>query len=84
MTRTHPIASRGREFADAQYLAKHMADAGKSDGGWHFSCGYSRRKYADSDIHVRQPGEGSAFVVHQAKASDNRPVCFTSSALSSH
>ena len=58
-------------FAGAQDLAKRMADAGKSDGNWYLSWGYSRQQYADSDIHVRQPGEGSDFVVHQARASDN-------------
>jgi len=42
-----------------------------NDGkNWYFSWGYSRQWYAPSDIHVTQPGRGSDFTVHQAKATD--------------
>ena len=58
-------------FAGAQDLGKRVTDAGKSDGNWYASWGYSRQQYADSDIHVRQPSEGSDFVVHRAKGSDD-------------
>lgn len=37
---------------------------------WYFSWGYSRQQYAPSDIHVRQPGLGNDFTVHQASAKD--------------
>ncbi|MBP8183464.1 MAG: hypothetical protein KAX88_05125 [Rhodoferax sp.] len=37
---------------------------------WYFSWGYSRQRYAPSDIHVSQPGLGNDFTVHQAAGSD--------------
>ena len=64
MSLAHPLA-------DAKDLGERVANAGKSEGNWYFSWGYSRQEYADSDIHVRQPAEGSDFVVHQARASDD-------------
>ncbi len=55
----------------AHSLAGAQADTAKSDGNWYFSWGYSRQQYGDSDIHVRQPGEGNDFVVHRARGSDD-------------
>lgn len=57
-------------FAGAQDLGKQLDDASESEGHWYASWGYSRQQYADSNIHVRQPGEGNDFVVHSAAASD--------------
>jgi hypothetical protein len=65
------MMSLSQSLAGAQELHTSAADAGSSKGRWYFSWGYSRQQYADSGIHVRQPTEGSDFVVHQAKATDN-------------
>jgi len=83
IVRTTPFclgARFGRALAAATLLAPSLAAArdparpdaaSGSDGQWYFSWGYSRQQYADSDIHVRQPGEGNDFVVHKAKAGDD-------------
>lgn len=51
-------------------LGQQLDEASAATGRWYASWGYSRQQYANSDIHIRQPGEGNDFVVHGTRASD--------------
>lgn len=41
-----------------------------SNKTWYFSWGYNREHWGNSDIHVKQPGLGNDFVVHDVEATD--------------
>ena len=64
-------APLSQAFAQAPDLGQRLDEASTSTGRWYASWGYSRQQYANSDIHVRQPGEGNDFVVHGTRASDD-------------
>jgi hypothetical protein len=54
----------------ASATSAKMDRALNEEPNWYFSWGYSRQRYAPSDIHVSQPGLGNDFTVHQAAGSD--------------
>jgi hypothetical protein len=41
------------------------------DAEWYFSWGYNKEFWANSDIHVSQPGLGNDFTIHNVQAQDD-------------
>jgi len=71
LVQVSPVWAQGSaDGAGASSASKSFDHALNEESNWYFSWGYSRQQYANSDIRVTQPSQGSDFTVHQAAASD--------------
>jgi len=66
LAQTSPDAAPATQATPAVNLDKAL----KGENTWYASFGLSRQQYANTDIHVSQPGEGNDFTLHNVAGSD--------------